>query len=171
MGTSRLPLARFEPPAVRTVARERVDRRLDRAWDVPLTVIVGPAGAGKTTAASHLVARSAGASLWYRAHAVDDVKLVEVFQAADVLQTFIAAAPRLVEDDVLDPLAEHVRKPGIGEVVVVILDLAAETPERARDQASITFATNFNFYRLSLLYLHGYRDASLAAGHLRSSAA
>jgi DNA-binding SARP family transcriptional activator len=71
MGTSRLPLARFEPPAVRTVARERVDRRLDRAWDVPLTVIVGPAGAGKTTAASHLVARSAGASLWYRAHAVD----------------------------------------------------------------------------------------------------
>ena len=71
MGISRLPLARFEPPALRTIARDRVDRRLDRAWEVPLTVIVGPAGAGKTTAASHLVERSAGPSLWYRAHAVD----------------------------------------------------------------------------------------------------
>jgi DNA-binding SARP family transcriptional activator len=71
MGTSRLPMARFEPPAVRTIARERVDRLLDRAWDVPLTVIVGPAGAGKTTAASHLAHRSAAPSLWYRAHAVD----------------------------------------------------------------------------------------------------
>ena len=64
-------MARFEPPTVRTIARERVDRLLDRAWDVPLTVIVGPAGAGKTTAASHLAERSAGPSLWYRAHAVD----------------------------------------------------------------------------------------------------
>jgi ATP/maltotriose-dependent transcriptional regulator MalT len=64
-------MARFEPPTVRTIARERVDRLLDRAWTVPLTVIVGPAGAGKTTAASHLAERSAGASLWYRAHAVD----------------------------------------------------------------------------------------------------
>ena len=71
MGTDRLPLARFEPPALRTIVRERVDRRLERAWDVPLTVIVGPAGAGKTTAASHLVQGSARPSLWYRAHAGD----------------------------------------------------------------------------------------------------
>ena len=58
MGTHTLPKARFEPPAVRAIVRERVDRLLDRAWTVPLTVVVAPAGAGKTTAVSHLVTRA-----------------------------------------------------------------------------------------------------------------
>ncbi len=71
MGPHTLPKARFEPPSVRAIVRERVDRRLDRAWAVPLTLVVGPAGAGKTTAVSHLAARSAQAVLWYRAHPVD----------------------------------------------------------------------------------------------------
>ena len=47
-----------------------------------------------------------------------------------------------------------------------IRHLAAELAERTRDQASTTFATNFNFYRLLLQYLHGYVDASLVPGHL-----
>jgi DNA-binding SARP family transcriptional activator len=71
MGPHTLPKARFEPPSVRAIVRERVDRRLDRAWAVPLTLVVGPAGAGKTTAVSHLAARSPQPVLWYRAHPVD----------------------------------------------------------------------------------------------------
>ena len=71
MEAARLPRARLEPPAVRAIVRERVDRLLDRAWDVPLTVVVGPAGAGKTTAVSHLVQRSRHPVVWYRAHPVD----------------------------------------------------------------------------------------------------
>ena len=71
MEAGRLPRARLEPPAVRAILRERVDRLLDRAWDVPLTVVNGPAGAGKTTAVSHLVQRSRHPVVWYRAHPVD----------------------------------------------------------------------------------------------------
>ena len=71
MGTHTLPTARFEPPTVRAIVRERVDRLLDRAWEVPLTLVVGPAGAGKTTAVSHLVTRTAQPVLWYRAHPID----------------------------------------------------------------------------------------------------
>ena len=56
---------------MQAIVRDRVDRRLDRAWDVPLTTVVGPAGAGKTTAASHLVRRGNGDVVWYRAHPVD----------------------------------------------------------------------------------------------------
>ena len=58
MDAPRLPRARLEPPAVRAIARDRVDRLLDRAWTAALTVVVGPAGAGKSTAVGHLVQRS-----------------------------------------------------------------------------------------------------------------
>lgn len=51
-----------------------------------------------------------------------------------------------------------------------IRHLAEETAERARDQVSMTFAANWNYYRLCLLHLHGYRDASLVPGHLRKVA-
>jgi DNA-binding SARP family transcriptional activator len=62
---------------VQAITRDRVDRLFDRAWEVPLTMVVGPAGAGKTTAAGHLVQRGGG--VWYRAHAIDGDE--EVFAA------------------------------------------------------------------------------------------
>ena len=68
---ARLPRARLEPPTVRAITRDRVDRLLDRAWSSVLTVVVGPAGAGKSTAVGHLVHRSAHPAVWYRAHPVD----------------------------------------------------------------------------------------------------
>ncbi len=71
MDGTRVPKARLEPPSVRAIARDRVDRLLDRAWTSTLTVVVGPAGAGKSTAAGHLVQRSEHHAVWYRAHPVD----------------------------------------------------------------------------------------------------
>src|SRR6476646_10175721 len=76
MGGRPLPRARFEPPPVQAIVRDRVDRLFDRAWDVALTMVVGPAGAGKTTAAGHLVRRSGGDGVWYRAHAIDGAEAV-----------------------------------------------------------------------------------------------
>src|SRR5215218_2826180 len=71
MDASRVPKARLEPPSVRAITRDRVDRLLDRAWTSTLTVVVGPAGAGKSTAVGHLIQRSDHAAIWYRAHPVD----------------------------------------------------------------------------------------------------
>ena len=34
MGVRSLPRARFEPPAVQAITRDRVDRLFDRAWEV-----------------------------------------------------------------------------------------------------------------------------------------
>ena len=71
MGSELLSTARLEAPVVRALRRDRLDQLLDRAWEVPLTVVIGPAGAGKTTAVGHLVERSHGPVLWYRASPVD----------------------------------------------------------------------------------------------------
>jgi DNA-binding SARP family transcriptional activator len=93
MGVRPLPRARLEPPAVRAITRDRVDRLFDRAWEVPLTMVVGPAGAGKTTAAGHLVQRSGG--VWYRAHAIDGD---EVVFAAHLGEAISRATGRPVSD-------------------------------------------------------------------------
>jgi DNA-binding SARP family transcriptional activator len=62
--------ARTRTPRVRALARERVDELFDRIWDHRLTVVVAPAGSGKTTALGQFAARG-GAVAWYRADAAD----------------------------------------------------------------------------------------------------
>lgn len=71
MPTELLSTARLEVPALRALRRDRIDRLLDRARDVAVTVVVGPAGSGKTTAVGHLAARCPCPVLWYRASAID----------------------------------------------------------------------------------------------------
>lgn len=61
--------ARLRAPRMRAVARPRVDGLLDRALDHRLTLVVAPAGSGKTTALAQFAERHPGAVAWYR---VDD---------------------------------------------------------------------------------------------------
>lgn len=123
MDAARLPRARLEPPVVRAIARERVDRLLDRAWEVPLTIVVGPAGAGKSTAAGHLVERSASrpasTTIWYRAHPVDgDVQVLRDHLAAAVAHR--TGVPCQWHD--LGDLTVHFERVAPGQSVLVVID-------------------------------------------------
>ncbi len=61
-------------PPVFALARPRLATSLNRAWTVPFTLLVAPAGSGKTTALSQLAseARDTGYPVaWYRAEPSD----------------------------------------------------------------------------------------------------
>lgn len=63
--------ARLRTPRLRAVARQRVDTLLDRVWDHPLTLVIAPAGSGKTTAMALFAARGSDPVAWYRADGAD----------------------------------------------------------------------------------------------------
>lgn len=70
----RLTLARLSPPAQqsRLLRRPRVERLLAEALEHPLTLLLGPAGTGKTTALAALSAHGGWPIAWLRARADDD---------------------------------------------------------------------------------------------------
>jgi DNA-binding SARP family transcriptional activator len=123
------------PPTVRAIARDRVDRRLDRAWDVPLTTIVGPAGAGKTTAAAQLLRRRAGDVVWYRAGAGDVDERVFVARLSAAIEPVVGR--RMVATD----LAGLVRSidEATGQLLIVIdeFDALVDTPTEVALAAAI----------------------------------
>ncbi|MGH9077612.1 MAG: AAA family ATPase, partial [Acidimicrobiales bacterium] len=62
--------AKVRAPRPGVLARERVALLLDRAWQHPLTLLIAPAGSGKTTALAQFAARAQAAGIpvaWYRA--------------------------------------------------------------------------------------------------------
>jgi DNA-binding SARP family transcriptional activator/ribosomal protein S15P/S13E len=63
--------ARLRTPRLRALARQRVDALLDRVWDHPITLVVAPAGSGKTTALSLFAGRATDPVAWYRADGAD----------------------------------------------------------------------------------------------------
>lgn len=63
--------ARVRTPKVRALPRRRVDDLLDRLWDHRITLVVAPAGSGKTTALAQLAERSPDPVAWYRADSAD----------------------------------------------------------------------------------------------------
>ncbi len=64
--------ARVRTPRVRALPRERVDALFDRIWDQRLSLVVAPAGSGKTTALAQFAERSAHPVAWYRAEESDE---------------------------------------------------------------------------------------------------
>jgi DNA-binding SARP family transcriptional activator len=148
MGGSVLPGARFQPPAIRSIVRERVDRRLDLAWDVPLTTVVGPAGAGKTTAASNLVRRSPGDVVWYRAHPVDSEEPVLAAHLAEAIQRTTGRTGAWPSFDALVIGIEQ----AIDRLLVIIdeFDALIGTPaEHALDRALVDLPPTFHLITLS----------------------
>ncbi|MET0145818.1 MAG: AAA family ATPase [Ilumatobacteraceae bacterium] len=101
---------------MQAIVRDRVDRLLDRAWDVPYTMVVGPAGAGKTTAVGHLVRRSGDQAVWYRAHPVDGD---ERRFAEHLGQAVARATGRTHVDADLSALAVDVEDAGARLLVVI----------------------------------------------------
>ena len=65
---------RLAPPRLRRgiVARPRLSRALDSGWDVSLTLVVGPAGYGKTVAVELWLAERGHTAAWVVADARDD---------------------------------------------------------------------------------------------------
>ena len=59
--------ARLRVPTVRALARDRVDAMLDQVWQYRLTLVVAPAGSGKTTALAQFVSRATRPIVWYHA--------------------------------------------------------------------------------------------------------
>jgi LuxR family maltose regulon positive regulatory protein len=68
------PPRRLAPPRLRRgiVARPRLSRALDSGWDASLTLVVAPAGYGKTVAVELWLAERGHAAAWVRADARDD---------------------------------------------------------------------------------------------------
>jgi DNA-binding SARP family transcriptional activator len=64
--------ARVRTPRVRALTRERVDSLFDRIWDQRLSLVVAPAGSGKTTALAQFAERSTHPVAWYRAEENDE---------------------------------------------------------------------------------------------------
>jgi DNA-binding SARP family transcriptional activator len=61
-------------PRVRWLARERLDRLLDRVWQHRLTLVVAPPGSGKTTLLAEWATKTAASGVavaWYRAESTD----------------------------------------------------------------------------------------------------
>ena len=149
METPTLPKARFEPPSVRAIVRERVDRLLDRAWTVPLTIVVGPAGAGKTTAVSHLVARTSDPVLWYRAHPIDSD---EAILCDHLAQAIVHTTGQSAEwDRLADLLVDIERRPRLPHLLVVDeFDAVIGTPtELALSMVLTDLAPSIHFVTLS----------------------
>jgi DNA-binding SARP family transcriptional activator len=63
--------ARLRTPRVRAMARQRVDALLDGIWDHPITMVVAPAGSGKTTSLALFAERATEPVAWYRADGTD----------------------------------------------------------------------------------------------------
>ena len=68
------PPRRLAPPRLRRgiVARPRLSRALDSGWEASLTLVVAPAGYGKTVAVELWLAERGHAAAWVRADARDD---------------------------------------------------------------------------------------------------
>src|SRR4051812_37706554 len=68
------PPRRLAPPRLRRgiVARPRLSRALDSGWEASLTLVVAPAGYGKTVAVELWLAERGHTAAWVRADARDD---------------------------------------------------------------------------------------------------
>ncbi len=56
--------SRLRPPRVKAVARARVDRLMDQVWDHRVTLLLAPAGSGKTTAMAEFALRHRDSVGW-----------------------------------------------------------------------------------------------------------
>ena len=131
-----VPRARLQPSRVPAISRDRVDRLLDRAWDAPLTLIVGSAGSGKTTIASQLVERHPDSAVWYRAESSDAEAERLVDHLADALSSALGIddgstgtmsdlvalldrvqAPLLIVIDEFDAISDSSAEAAIGDLI------------------------------------------------------
>jgi DNA-binding SARP family transcriptional activator len=92
---------------------------LDRAWTSTLTVVVGPAGAGKSTAVGHLIQRTDRPALWYRAHPVD-ADLTTFIHHVGVAVSHGTGIPCTSTD--LTELAVHFERIGADQPVLLAID-------------------------------------------------
>ncbi len=118
--------AKVRPRRVEALARPRLAALLDRAWRVPITLLVAPSGSGKTTAISQFVeaARETGRPVaWYQAEAsdADEQQLVRHLDAAFALSS---GTPR-VGWSTVESAAVSLESDASGERALVIDDLHA----------------------------------------------
>jgi ATP/maltotriose-dependent transcriptional regulator MalT len=115
---------RLTPPRQqsRLLVRERVDMLLAGVTDFPLTLIVAPAGSGKTTALSGFAMRTAVPIVWCRMSVDDDpflllCHLVAAFRGAGILQT------DRVCNEIVSAESSSVEQPSSMPVPQYVLDL------------------------------------------------
>ncbi|MFH0751166.1 MAG: BTAD domain-containing putative transcriptional regulator [Chloroflexota bacterium] len=84
--------AKVRAPRVRWLARERLDQLVPRLWQHRLTLVVAPAGSGKTTLPAARAGHAGAPAAWYRAESVDGS---ERSLAAHLAAAFAAVVPNL----------------------------------------------------------------------------
>jgi DNA-binding SARP family transcriptional activator len=107
-------------PTDRWIARERVDRLFDRIHDVPATLVIAPAGSGKTTALSQFTQRSPHPVVWYRTDSIDGGAQSFLHHLERTLCAALEESPsgwHSVRDAV-----DRLEQPGLPPIVIVIDD-------------------------------------------------
>jgi len=108
-------------PKLRGLARERLNRILDEVWDHRLTVVMAPAGAGKTTALSQVARRFPQRAVWYR---VDSADSTEQALLAHLDAALAAVVPDCEGDwATIDDLVKDLDSSARDSVLIVIDDL------------------------------------------------
>ena len=71
MSTPQILNARLRVPQVRAIPRQRLDELLDQAWQHRVTLVLAPAGSGKTTAIAEFAARAEHPVGWFTSTGCD----------------------------------------------------------------------------------------------------
>lgn len=113
-----LLMTRLTPPAQqsRLLVRQRIDTLVARTRDYPVTLVVAPAGSGKTTALAGLAARGDWPTAWCRMSASDDpIALLRHIAAA-----FLPLVPRVEER--ISPILEQLAEPAKAYLPQAVID-------------------------------------------------
>ncbi len=128
---------RLEPPSQQTrlLTRQRVLALLERVLEYPLTLLIAPAGSGKTTALASIQSHTSTHLIWVRADANDTPALLVQHLAAACQRTItsandgappphrhsnglpLSASPQVAVDQIVNALVTDLSEP-----VVLVLD-------------------------------------------------
>lgn len=180
-------MTRLAPPAQQTrlLIRERVNHLLAEAIDYPLTLLIAPAGSGKTTTLASMVAGQPGPVAWCRLSASDDpLALMRHLAAAfrfclptlekrigPMIEQFLEPAKAYVPEMVIDPLVNELATTLEHETILVLDDYQeADARPELRDLIDHLIATQPK--RLHLILATRYEPllASLPVARARGEA-
>jgi LuxR family transcriptional regulator, maltose regulon positive regulatory protein len=141
-----------------TLRRQRLVRRLAQTAQVPLTLIVAPAGYGKTTLLSHWVQDERRQVAWLTVDELDDDEDRLLAAIADALDQLLPADPSPAE------LAAEIEQRD--EPFVLVLDDAHHL--RSPDALAVVMAVADAVPAGSQIVLAGRREPELPIGRLRA---
>ncbi|MEO6125023.1 MAG: BTAD domain-containing putative transcriptional regulator [Ilumatobacteraceae bacterium] len=109
--------SRLRPPTVRALARPRISALLDQAWDHRVTLMIAPAGSGKTTAIAAFTTESQRPVAWINSGGVDSATSMLAHLNAALHELSPEAPVNTASiDETLDAVADN------GDPIAIVID-------------------------------------------------